>query len=192
MKKKQKFQRGNLVEVLVGHQIYDSRKGIIDISPEDVGRQAIIEYSYNDEYGGGDTDSYSIMFCDDGNTVAWKSTEELKFINKGGNHLFKLAKANRKKISKRNTDITYIAKNIDKGNLNSESILYLFSLLGHDTSFLRNGEYFTLFYDWNYLHPYFCHIKNAMNIEDAKSIFSSQELCNYDIQRVYNAFHPIT
>jgi len=41
----QKFKRGNLVRVLVGHQI-----------PDDVGKTALIKYSYNDKYGGGNVD----------------------------------------------------------------------------------------------------------------------------------------
>lgn len=87
----QKFKRGNLVKVLVGHQIWRLEKGgvqIIDMSPGDVGRTALIEYSYNDKYGGGNVNDYSIMWTDTGETVAWKSANELELIDEGGEYLF--------------------------------------------------------------------------------------------------------
>lgn len=86
--KEQKFKRGNLVKVLVGHQIWSNKEGTTDISPEDVGRSAIIEYSYAEKYGGSDVDSYSIIWCDTGGSLAWKRTNELELINEGGEHLF--------------------------------------------------------------------------------------------------------
>jgi len=95
----QKFKRGNLVKVLVGHQIWRLEKGgvqIIDISPGDVGRTALIEYSYNDKYGGGNVNDYSIMWTDTGETVAWKSANELELIDEGGEYLFAELAAKRK------------------------------------------------------------------------------------------------
>lgn len=187
--KEQKFKRGNLVKVLVGHQIWSNKEGVTDISPEDVGRNAIIEYSYAEKYGGGDVDSYSIIWCDTGGSLAWKRTNELELLDEGGEHLFEEAKANRKRISEQNTDINYIAEKLDEGKLSSESILMLFDLLGFQTSFHRNGEFFVLFNDWAKLHPVFVHIKNANTIEDAKSIFTSDGLSNMNVEKVYDAFH---
>ena len=188
MKKEQKFKRGNLVEVLVGHQIWGSKEGVQDISPEDVGRKAIIEYSYAEKYGGSDVDSYSIIWQDTGSSLAWKRTNELKLIDEGGEYLFDEAKKNRERISEQNTDINYIVSKLDEGSLSSESILLLFDMLGHNTSFHRNGEFFVLFSDWQQLHPVFVHIKNAETLEDAKSIFTEQGKNKYSIEKVYDAF----
>lgn len=184
----QKFKRGNLVRVLVGQQVH-TNKGIEDISPEDVGREAIIEYSYAEEYGGDDINSYSIIFLDDGSSLAWKSTNELEFIDKGGSRLFKQAKGNRKKISKQNTDIKYILEHLEEDGLSSESILYLFNLIGFKSSFLKNGEFFILFSDWHKTYNWFVHIKNSKTIEEAKSIFTDKGLSTLTIDKVFNAFH---
>ena len=188
MKKEQKFKRGNLVEVLVGHQIWSSKDGVKDISPDDVGRKAIIKYSYAEKYGGSDVDSYSIIWQDTGSSLSWKSTNELKLIDEGGEHLFDEAKKNRERISEQNTDINYIVSKLDKGSLSSESILLLFDMLGHNTSFHRNGEFYVLFSDWNQLHPVFVDIKNANTLEEAQSIFTERGCNKYNIEKVYDAF----
>ena len=188
MKKEQKFKRGNLVKVLVGHQIWSGKDGVRDISPDDVGRKAIIEHSYAEKYGGNDVDSYSIIWQDTGSSLAWKSTNELELIDKGGEHLFDEAKKNRERISEQNTDINYIVSKLDESGLSSESILFLFDMLGHNTSFHRNGEFFVLFSDWQQLHPIFVHIKNAKTLEEAQSIFTEEGQSKYNIQKVYDAF----
>ena len=189
MGEKQKFKRGNLVEVLVGHQIWSNKTGVVDLSPDDVGRKAIINYSYHEKYGCGNVDSYSIIWLDTGNSLAWKSTNELRLIDEGGEHLFEEARLKKEIISKRDADINYIASNIDEGNLSSESILLLFDMIGHNTSFHRNGEFMVLCSDWQELHPIFLHIKNAESLEEAKSVFTEKGLRDWDVEKVYNAFN---
>jgi len=176
-----KFERGNLVEILVGQELWSSKEGNIDISPEDIGRKAIInEVSGND---------YSIVFLDDGNHMAWKDASEMKFLGRGGEHLFRQAERNRKKLSQRNKDIKCILTKLEKGDLNSESILFLFELLGHKSAFLRNGEFFSLYEDWVELHYAFVHIKNAKSLKEAKKAFTKIGNTIYDVERVYNKFH---
>lgn len=184
----QKFKRGNLVEILVGHIGY-TNEGEKDFQPEDVGRKAIIEYSYAEKYGGNDTDSYSIIFEDTGSSMAWKRTNELRLIEEGGEHLFEEAKKKRAAISKRDTDINYILANLEEGSLSSESILLLFDLLGFESSFKRNGEFFALYSDWARLHPVFVHIKNANSLEEVQSVFNQAGLERLNVKEVYQLFH---
>jgi hypothetical protein len=77
----QKFKRGDVVKVLVGHEIYDSKKGVIDIAPEEIGRTAVILYSYAEAHGGSDVYNYSIRFCDTSVQVSWKHESELEKID---------------------------------------------------------------------------------------------------------------
>lgn len=170
--KEQMFKRGNLVEVL-----------------DEKGRKAIIEYSYAEKYGGNDVDSYSIIFLDDGNSLAWEQTSKLKFIEDGGEHLFEEAEKNRNNIEKRDTDIKYILSKLDSGNLSSTSILFLFNLLGFESSFLRNGEFYALYDDWNQLYPVFILLKNAKTIDVVLQFFTEEALKKYKVKEVYNAFH---
>ena len=103
----QKYHRGNLVEVLFGHPVWSSKGGKTtteDMSPEEVGQKAIIQYSYADEYGGSNVKDYSIMFMETGSTVAWKTENQLKFIDKGGEHLFEEAKQNGEKQREKNKE----------------------------------------------------------------------------------------
>ena len=189
--KKQVFQKGNLVKVLIGHQIFDSKKGTTDISPSQVGRLAVIEYSYAEKYGGNDVDSYSIVFLDTGNSVAWKRTGELEFIEEGGVHLLEAAAGARAKTTEQNTDIRFIADKLEEGKLSSESILFLFDLIGFKSSFLKNGEFYCLFSDWAKLHPMFLHIRQSSSIEEARSIFTTEALAVLDVEKTYNAFMGI-
>lgn len=180
MKKEQKFKRGNLVHIAkdLGSMM----------SHFDNDKNAIIVGSYADEYGGENTKDYTVMFLETGGSCSWYKEHQLTLIDEGGEHLFEEAKKNRKRISEQNTDINYIVSKLDKGDLSSESILLLFDMLGHKTSFHMNGEFFVLFYDWSQLHPVFVHIKNANTLEDAQSIFTEESRKKYNIKKVYDAF----
>jgi hypothetical protein len=103
----QKFKRGNLVKVLVGHQVWSSKEGVIDIAPQNVGRKAIIDYSYAEKYGNGKpskNNKYAIVWADTGSSEAWKDDDELELIEDGGEYLFAEAKANGEALSKANIE----------------------------------------------------------------------------------------
>jgi len=180
MKKEQKFKRGNLVHIakdlgsMMSH--FENDKDVIIVG------------SYADQYGGSDTKSYTVMFPDTGGESSWYEEHQLTLVDEGGEHLFEEAKKNMERISKQNTDINYIVSKLDAGSLSSESILLLFDMLGHNTSFHRNGEFFVLFSDWQQLHPVFVHIKNAETLEEAQSIFTQKGLSKYKVQKVYDTF----
>ena len=101
----QKFKRGNLVKILVGHRIWTRHEdGTIterDIRPDWVGKQVIIDYNYFEKYGGvfeDSQDSYSIVFLENGSSSAWFNAIDLEFIEEGGEYLFKQAKENYEKL----------------------------------------------------------------------------------------------
>lgn len=188
----QKFKRGNLVRVLVGHQIFSTTEGVVDILPNEVGRTAIIEHSYNDKFGGGNVDDYSIVFTDTGNTLAWKSTNELELIDEGGEHLFALAEANRERNSKVNADLKQIKETwVEKqGILSSETILFLFDKIGHKSAFLRNGEFYALYADWSQLYVLFDVIMTAKNEQDVTGLLA--ETCPDDLRnKVVGLFNEV-
>ena len=127
---KQKFKRGNLVKLLKGHTIWsmniNGEHEEIEID-NNAGRLAIIEGSYADLYWGNNRKDYSIVFLDNGGSLAWKHESELEFIEEGGAHLFKQAEENKERIQKRNTDLKWIKENFNnqyKEGLSSGTILY--------------------------------------------------------------------
>jgi len=182
MSKKQKFKRGNLVHIAKDLGEFMSH------FTNDV--DAIIVGSYTDQFGGGDVDSYSVMFSETGGECSWYYEWQLTLINEGGEHLFVKARKNREQISKQNTDIDYIISKLDEGPWNTESILVLFDLIGVDTSFKTNGEFYVLYEDWSYLHPVFVHIKNSKTLEEAESIVNPEvsDKLELDIENVFNVF----
>jgi len=165
---KQIFNRGNLVELLVGHQVYGYENKIIELHPELIGKKAVIEYSYAEKFGGNNINSYSIIFQETGNSSAWKKPYELKFIEKGGEHLLDAAKKVRKELSKKHKSPSYILDLLETGEFNSESILFLFEIFGYESSFNKNGEFFMLHRDWELLHPVFTLIKKAETLEEVE------------------------
>lgn len=77
----QKFKKGDLVKVLTGHIAFSSQLGEIDLRPELVGKSATINYSYAEQYGGDDVNTYSICFCDTKKSIAWKKDFELESLH---------------------------------------------------------------------------------------------------------------
>lgn len=156
MKTKQKFQRGNLVKVL-------SRKGSL----------AIIEGSYAELYWGDNRSDYSIVFLDNGGSLAWVDEANMEFVDTGGEHLFEQALENKEKMIKIYTDISYIRDSWNSNSPNSFSsatILYLLGKIGFRSSFERNGEFFSLYHDWAELFPLYDALMTKKNFEDVESI----------------------
>ena len=180
MRKEQKFKRGNLVHIA-------KNLGSM-MSHFDNDKDAIVMGSYADQFGGTDTDSYTVMFVEDGNECSWYYESQLTLIDEGGEHLIEEANKAKERILKQDTDIKYIVSKLDDGNLSSESILLLFDMLGHDTSFHKNGEFFILFSEWRMLCPLFVHIKNANSLDEAQSVLTKCGRNNYNVEKVYNAF----
>lgn len=181
--KNQKFKRGNLVHIAKDLPHYQSHfESDVDV---------IIEYSYADMYGGSDTTSYSVIFPDDGHSVAWYKEDQLTLIDEGGEYLIEQAAENKKNVSKRNKDIEYIKKNLS-GGLGSESILYLFSLIGYESRLSRTGEFFHLFDEWLFFYPIFKHILKSNSLDEAKIIPELKEDHQLDIEKMFNAFHNTT
>ncbi len=102
----QKFKKGNIVKVLAGNNIWSNDNGkieTIDIRPSDIGRKAVIEYSYAEKYWGNDVKSYSIMFLDTKESIAWKDESELEFIEEGSEDLLIQRPDTRLKMIKENS-----------------------------------------------------------------------------------------
>lgn len=186
----QKFKRGTLVEVLVGHQVWSSKDGVIDISPENIGRKAIIEYSYAEKYGGSGNllNSYSIIYQDTGSSEAWKDLNELKFIDEGGEHLIKEAKETYERLQKEYTSLAYIISHLEEGKINSEGLLILFELLGYKSRFWHSGEFYFLWAEWRIFQPVFIHIKHSDTLEQALAMDTDLNLAIFDIKAVFDAF----
>ena len=72
----QKFRRGNLVLIAddLGPSMGHFRAGC----------KAIVMGSYNDQYGGGNTDSYTVMFMDTGGQCSWYYEHQLTLLDEGG------------------------------------------------------------------------------------------------------------
>lgn len=82
----QRYHQGDKVKVLVGHKIWMNEGGkirTIDISPELVGKEAIIEYSYKERYGEDNLlPHYSIKFIHNDASISWFYEVNLELIEK--------------------------------------------------------------------------------------------------------------
>lgn len=151
------------------------------------GRDAVLEYTYGHKYGDGTKrGDWSVIFLDDGNSIAWISESEMKFKSIGSLSEVKKAKQTRNKIKQRNRDLNYIKElMINNKALSSDSILKLFEEIEYDSSFNRNGEYFILQNDFLALQPIFNSIfKNNLNemLSSIEGIFKKDYVEFYKIK----------
>ena len=86
----QKFKRGDVV-----HIASDLGKSMSHFEKD---KDVIILYSYAEQYGGGNTKSYSVLFPDNGNEVSWYEEHQLTFLRYGGEEL--IAKIKKKAVGK--------------------------------------------------------------------------------------------
>ena len=81
---KRYFKKGDRVKILCGHPIIQDGK-YFDINPEWVGKEAVIEYSYYEEYGGDPKNdwlknSYAVCFLETNENVSWFNYKQLELI----------------------------------------------------------------------------------------------------------------
>lgn len=150
--------------------------------------EAVIIGSYADQFGGGDHDGDYTVMLPDGNESSWYEEDQLTLIDEGGEHLIKKGEEKQRLRSQKNTDMRYIISCLDSGEMPTESILYLFDILGFNSKFTRTGEYCHLYADWKVLKLVFMLIKNAKTIEEAKSLFTEVGWRHCSVEKLYNAF----
>lgn len=67
--------------------------------------------SYHDQFGGGNVDSYTIMFADDGNRVSWYEDSQLSYVRHGGEDTIRNIIAEREVRESQERDLKWIALN---------------------------------------------------------------------------------
>jgi hypothetical protein len=189
----QPFNRGDIVECLVGNIMHTTQHGKTtskELCPENVGKKAIIEYSYNDKYGGGNINSYCITYLDTFETEAWKQTNELKLVERNRVDLFNIIEKAQKEISNRNIDLKYIISNWNniKDAISSDTILFLFSKIGYNSNFLIHGEFSILFAEYNSCYR----LLNALFTENTiKKVVKKKYLKDEKVIPIINFFNEI-
>lgn len=127
---------------------------------------------------------YSIIFLEDGNSLAWVDHEDLEFVSDGGEHLLDIAKKNKEEYYKKQIDLKVIKQNFLDGKgdkISTYSILHLFDKIGFHSSFIENGEFYILFSDWNKFEPIFelAFRKNKVEMEHVIECFFGYAGYNY-------------
>jgi hypothetical protein len=171
----QKYERGNLVTVLC-----------------EGNEKAVIEGSYGDLYGTKGTGGrYSVIFIENGNSLAWVDERDMVLIDQGGEYLFQLARENKDKVIKKYTDLEYIKENWSKENVNSITIRCLFEKIGFRSSFERNGEFFVLFSDWAELYPLFDTIVTKPEFKEVELVLNKDipYSIKENIRNLHVSFH---
>ncbi len=159
----QKFKRGTIVKLLSAPTAWMTTENgttQFDMFPEYAGRIAVIEYSYAEKYGENGPQSwnqYSVIFTEDGNSLAWREAKHLEFIAEGGEDEITKALEKRADRHRKNTDLGYIVENWSNPgfNLNSATILFLFSKIGIKSSFSANGEFSAIHSEWMHHRSFF-------------------------------------
>lgn len=156
----QKFKKGDLVHIK--KDMPKSKAHFVsDID-------AIVEFSYSEEYGGDNYSDYSLFIKGIG-SVAWYDEDELILIERNrfdlkdeweneikNNHIKSIEPCNIKKFI------------LDGDRFDSTVILKIFEIIGFNSSFNRNGEYYFLFKEWLQFLPVAQFVANAKSKEVLK------------------------
>lgn len=134
----QKFNKGDLVKVAkdlgqcMSHFTNDC--------------EAIVMYSYNDKYGGGNTKSYGIYIKGEGQT-AWYEEPQLELIEAGRIDLLDKWEAEAKKEAEEKSDIDWIFENGEEvlTGAHGATVSALAKCLGCDNLWGSNGEGFVYY-----------------------------------------------
>ena len=131
---KQKFKRGDVVHIAA-----DLRQSMSHFE-KDI--DVVILGSYADQFGGNNTEDYTVLFLDSGTEVSWYSEEQLTFLRHGGEKLIdeiKKAESQRQKVE---SNLNWIVGNWKKIRLKTPSatINKLMSLIGITNPWGNHGE----------------------------------------------------
>lgn len=120
------------------------------------GKEVILWKTYAQQYGGDDNTSWTVRYLDTGSSMSWVVPKEEDFIRHEDESIFDKLDRLRDEITERNSDLSYIKDVIlNDRPISSTSVLKLFSMVGFDSSFNRNGEYFILWGNFYSLRPCF-------------------------------------
>lgn len=165
----QKFKRGDLVRIAddLGPMMDHFKKGC----------DAIVIASYNDQYGGGNTEDYTV-FIEKSGEVSWYHESQLTFIRHDLDLLQKWKKDSKSRL-KQHSSMRWILDNIDTIIIHKApvaSILKLFDVFQIQTTFHSNGEFYVLVRDWEEVKPYiiticrdFVRIDNELKKQQAEA-----------------------
>ncbi len=100
---------------------------------------------------------WSIRYMDNGSSMAWFTPTEESFIRHEDESIFQELDKKYEEMKSKHQDLSYIKSVIltEKGEFSSHSVLVLFEEIDFPTSFLRNGEYFALWYEFDIFLPAF-------------------------------------
>lgn len=80
-----KYKKGDRVRILTGHVIWELKEkeiNTIELSPDQIGRVAIIQYSHAEKYHSESVDDYAVVFEDNGEYAAWKKPSQMQLIER--------------------------------------------------------------------------------------------------------------
>ena len=136
---KQKFVRGDKVRVKddLGFTHSHFRSGF----------DAIILGSYADQFGGDNTNSYTILSCDTGTSISWYYDEHLEFVEHVGEQEITRIDEEAKKRIKQESDIEWIWDNWPeiRRSLPSMSAVALMNHIGIRDPWGQRGEGVTFY-----------------------------------------------
>ena len=181
------LRRGNIVRFKCGFWG--------DPDSYETGRLGVIEYSYGERYGNGRIyGGYCVLDKETGSGSSWWDEDYLEFVSEGSEDEIMKCKEISIEIQARNENLDYIKEEILKGEpwLSGTSILKLFHEIGYISAFEKNGEYYTLFADWETLRPLFKAVfnKDYNSMIESLSVFKEEYRESYK-ENVINFYNRI-
>jgi uncharacterized protein YoxC len=99
----QKFHRGDVV-----HIVKDLGESMSHFTAD---KDVVILGSYADQFGGTDTESYTVLFIEDGNESSWYHERQLTFLRHEGEEFIKKIQSDRENYDKKVSQLDWIVSN---------------------------------------------------------------------------------
>jgi hypothetical protein len=136
----QKFKRGDVIQIAddLGTSMSHFRAAC----------EAIVIGSYADQFGGSDSESFTLMYTDDGEQCSWYYGRQLTFVREGGEVEIEAIDQARKEREAIESELQWIVDHFEEGcrNLPGASLVKLMSMIGIDKPWGARGEGMT-YYD---------------------------------------------
>ncbi len=137
--KAQKFHRGDLVHIAADLGAF--------MSHFESDQDAIVMGSYDDQYGGGDTGVYTVMFTETGGECSWYYERQLEFIRHVDEAEITRIKEARKQRDEQESQLPWIVEHWNKSP-SGATCDALMKAIGISEPWGKHGEGITWYSNW--------------------------------------------
>lgn len=157
------------------------------------GKRAIVLGSYRDQYGGREernAHQYTLFIEGEGQS-SWYDEEQLTLLEANAVSLLDSWEEQREARVRDESSLPWIVTHWPslRDSCPTNSLLALFRAIGHESAFLRNGEYYCLQVDYERLFPMLDMLVTCKSLEELRSHKVNDEVDTTAVDEAWQRIH---